>query len=315
MGERQLAELAARQDGLVARHQARDHLSRKQLESRLATGRLVIVRRGVYRFAGAPAGPWHELRAAVLAAGPSAVTSHHSAAELWGFSGVVAARPQLSVPWPMRLRLPGVRGHQTRRLPERHITTRQGIAVTTAARTLVDLCGHIDACLLGRLVDESQRRGLTHLAELGHVHAEVVNRASTKAAMAAILEARRQRARPAESTGETELAAWLTAAGLPPPTPQHQVAAGGTVYLLDLAYPDLRLGFEYDGWASHGTRSAFDRDRVRGNALAAAGWTILHVTSQMSRDSVVGAAVAACRQLAGTNTPSQGQLRRLGRAG
>ncbi len=131
--------------------------------------------------------------------------------------------------------------------------------------------------------------------------------------MTAILEARRDRAHPGDSAGELQLAAWLTAAGLPPPTQQHQVATGRTVYLLDLAYPDVRLGFEYDGWTSHGTRSAFDRDRIRGNALAAAGWTILHVTSQMSRDGVVAAAVAAYRQLAGAKTPPEGQLRQLGR--
>ncbi|HWC09600.1 MAG TPA: hypothetical protein VG455_00105, partial [Acidimicrobiales bacterium] len=287
MGDRELAELAARQDGLVARHQARDHLSRKQLESRLATGRLVIVRRGVYRFAGAAAGPWHDLRAAVLAAGPSAVASHHSAAELWGFSGVAADRPELSVPAPMRLRLPGVRGHQTRRLPEAHTTTRRGIPVTTAARTLVDLCGRIGADLLGHLVDECRRRALTDLRELEQVHRDLVSRATRLATISAILEARRQGPHPGDSAGEMDLARLLTEAGLPMPTAQHQVVTGGTVYVLDLAYPELRLGFEYDGWAVHGTRSAFDRDRIRGNALAAAGWTILHVTSQMSRDAVV----------------------------
>ena len=275
----------------------------------------MIVRRGVYRFAGAPAGPWHDLRAAVLAAGPCAFASHRSAAELWQFRGVVADRPEMTVPAPMRLRLPGVRGHQSRRLPEAHVTTRHGIPVTTPARTIVDLCGRVGASLLGRLVDETERRGLTDLAELDRVRREVVSRASTKATMAAILEARRHRSHPGDSAADVELAAWLTAAGMPPPIPQHQVAVGGTVYLLDLAYPDLRLGFEYDGWAAHGTRSAFDRDRVRGNALAAAGWTVLHVTSEMSRDRVVAAALAAYGQLAGTNTPPEGQLRRLGRAG
>ncbi len=133
--------------------------------------------------------------------------------------------------------------------------------------------------------------------------------------MAAVIGARRHLSHPGDSNGEVELAAWLTAAGLPAPTPQHQVTAGGTVYLVDLAYPEVRLGLEYDGWTAHGTRSAFDRDRVRGNALAAAGWTILHVTSEMSREGVTSAAVAAYDQLAASNAPSEGQLRAVVRSG
>src|SRR5947209_6059552 len=67
MAEPELATLAARQEGLVTRPQALAHLSREQIKHRLAIGRLVSVRWGMYRFAGAPPTPWQEVRAACLA--------------------------------------------------------------------------------------------------------------------------------------------------------------------------------------------------------------------------------------------------------
>ena len=81
MSDATLAALASDQGALVTHYQALQHLSRRQLDGRLATGRLIVVRRGVYRFAGAPEPPWQDLRAALLAAGPAAVASFRSAAQ------------------------------------------------------------------------------------------------------------------------------------------------------------------------------------------------------------------------------------------
>jgi very-short-patch-repair endonuclease len=51
---------------------------------------------------------------------------------------------------------------------------------------------------------------------------------------------------------------------------------------VDLAWPEQRVAVEYDGlW--HGTPAQFHRDRRRLNALVAAGWTVIHVTSAQLR--------------------------------
>ena len=47
---------------------------------------------------------------------------------------------------------------------------------------------------------------------------------------------------------------------------------------VDFAYPELKLAIEVDGFAAHSTVDAFRRDRVRQNALVAAGWTVLRFT-------------------------------------
>ena len=70
-------------------------------------------------------------------------------------------------------------------------------------------------------------------------------------------------------------------------TAQHRVRVGARAYRLDLAYPDLLIGIEYDGWDPHRTRSAFDGDRARQNPLEIIGWLILRYTSRSTRQVVV----------------------------
>src|SRR2546430_704737 len=65
--------------------------------------------------------------------------------------------------------------------------------------------------------------------------------------------------------------------------------------LVDLAYPELKLAIEIDGWEHHRTRSAFDDDRVRANDLVVAGWNVLRFTSTMTDAhavEIVGAALS-----------------------
>jgi len=288
MSDTELAALAEGQEGLVTRPQARVHLTRKQLEYWLAVGRLVIVRRGVYRFAGVPPTRWQPLRAVLLAAGAEALASHRSAAEVWGMSGVVADQPELTVPWPIWTRLPGVRSHQSRYLPDHHRAVRQGVPVTSPARTLGDLSGVLGADFLGRLVDDSLRRHLLVLDDLRDAYGVLASRGRRRiTVLREVLEERVPGFHPGGSPRELDVRRILVDAGLGEPIPQHQVAAGPTVYLVDLAYPDDRIAIEYNGWEFHGTRSAADHDAARSSALTAIGWRVLPVTSATSPRALV----------------------------
>jgi len=309
MGDIELAAVAAQQEGLVTRAQARGHLSRKQLASRLAARRLEPVRWGVYRFAGALTTRWQELRAA-LAAGPSAVASHRSAAELWGIPGVVADGRELTVPWPHWVRLPGVRSHQSSRLAPSQRAVHDGVPTTTAACTLVDLSATFGPEFLGRLVDDAARRGLARVDDVRETYELLAGPGRRRLTVVRqVLEDRLPGYHPGGSRSELDLVTVLRGAGLPPPVPQHQVAAGGTVYVLDLAYPELRLGIEYDGWEAHGTRSALDHAAARGNALELEGWSVLHFTSAASPERVVRDVTAARARALRAFAPSGGQLR------
>ncbi len=67
--------------------------------------------------------------------------------------------------------------------------------------------------------------------------------------------------------------------GLPPITFQHEVwHEGRFVARLDAAYPERRVAIEVDGFASHSSPEAFQRDRERQNVLSVLGWTVLRFT-------------------------------------
>ena len=91
-----------------------------------------------------------------------------------------------------------------------------------------------------------------------------------------------------DSPAARDLGAILIAAGVPPFVTQHYVPVDGHDYFLDFAWPDRKVGLEYQGWRDHGTtRGAFDNDTSRRDRLTAAGWRILEATSAMTHEAVV----------------------------
>ena len=60
------------------------------------------------------------------------------------------------------------------------------------------------------------------------------------------------------------------------PAPEVNTSIEG--YTVDFAWRAQRLIVETDGWAAHGTRGAFERDRRRDVDLLAAGWRVLRVS-------------------------------------
>ena len=60
------------------------------------------------------------------------------------------------------------------------------------------------------------------------------------------------------------------------PTPE--VNATAEDHTVDFLWRQERLIVETDGWAAHGTRSAFERDRRRDADLLAAGWRVLRIS-------------------------------------
>ena len=57
-------------------------------------------------------------------------------------------------------RRPRVQIHRSRSLPEAEVTTRHGIPVTTAARTVLDMAARLSESRLEHLLDEVERREL-----------------------------------------------------------------------------------------------------------------------------------------------------------
>jgi predicted transcriptional regulator of viral defense system len=152
-----LARLAARQHGVVSRVQLLDAgVTDHAIERRLRSGSLHRVLRGVYVVGYGSTAPLTRAMAAVLACGPGTVLSHRSAGALWelglGWSGAV------EVTAPAEHRCDGVIAHRSRTLARENVTVRDGIPVTTVARTLIDLADVLADRALARAVNEAQIR-------------------------------------------------------------------------------------------------------------------------------------------------------------
>jgi hypothetical protein len=211
-----------------------------------------------------------------------------------GYAGLLEDTPEIIVPAPRQVRLAGVRSHQSNRLFAHHMTWRDDIRVTTAARTLFDLSSVVGPVLLGKLLNSSMRRHLVTPDDLQRCCDELASRGRRRLTIVrAVLDDRPPGFDPGDSDPETRLVHWLTGAGLPRPVQQHQVVIGRRVFLLDLAYPERKIAIEYDSWEHHGNRIAFHRDSRRRAALDLAGWTYLGVTSAWSRGEFLDAVAVA----------------------
>jgi very-short-patch-repair endonuclease len=293
--EAAIATCAARQHALVTIEQARlcgftDDAIRHCVEA----GRWRRTRHAVYLVNGAPETWEQEALAAVLASGEEAVASHTTAGVLWDLPNVAhEVKFEVSTPRPRRVRQPGVRVHRTMRFLGIEHAVRHQIPVTSVARTLVDLSGSMSVQQLGIATDFARRERGLRLVDLQRcVAALAPARGRKPTRIHAVLRARLDRHDETESGLEMRVLRAIVAAGLPEPAQQHLVRIGDRRRRIDLAYPDLQLGIEVDGWTHHAPRSAFDADRARDNELAIIGWDRLHFTSAFT-DKQIGETVAA----------------------
>jgi very-short-patch-repair endonuclease len=285
--DRRIAELAAAGHNVLALAELRAAgLGYGQIQVRLSRGSLYRMHRGVYgvghpRQLGA-LGRW---RAAVLACGDGGVLSHRSSAALWGLRRSGAGAVDVTVRSHAGRSPPaGVRVHRRRApLPATEITRRQGVPVTTPARTLLDLAEVLPRRALERATDEAERLRLFDLREL-----EIVLRGhprhAGRNALAAELEEHDVGTTLTRNDLEEAVLALCRARGLPAPDVNAQVGP----YEADFLWREERLIVEADGRASHATRRAFEHDRARDARLTVAGYRVVRFSHrQVMREPAV----------------------------
>jgi very-short-patch-repair endonuclease len=248
-------------------------VGRGSIDHRLAIGRLFRVHRGVYLL-----DPPHDasrltlFTAAVAACGKGACLSHRSAAELWGVLPGKSGPVDVTVVGRNPGERDGIRRHRSVAVRRRDVRVRQGIRVTAPARTILDLATCIAPGDLERVVAGAERDGLARDRELRAALARCPTHPG-----AARLEAVLTRAGgPAltRSEAEARLLALIRDAHLP--APATNIPLNG--FEVDFLWPNRRLVAEVDGFAFHGDRRAFERDRARDAALVAAGHRVIRVT-------------------------------------
>lgn len=244
------------------------------IAKRLAAGLWVLVDHNVYRLAGTPAS-WNQRVLAACLAGP-AVASHRSAGVLWSLPGMSDQVVEVTALRHRRRKASDVIWHESFHLEERDVTEIDGIPVTRAVRTFLDLAGVLTDDHLEEVLNEGIRRNLLSAPALWRRLEELgpLRRGAGNARRA--LERHVPGQRPPDGVLETRYLQLIRCAGLPTGIPQYEVRLpNGQRAFIDFAYPELMLGVELDGDASHFGARRSRNDQTRENDLQAVHWRIL----------------------------------------
>lgn len=275
--DRRIAALAARQYGPITRSQLRSlGLTDDDVDHRVGIGRLIRLYRGVFavgQTAMPREGRW---MAAVLACGSDAVLSHGDAATLWDL--VPSRGSVIHVSTSSRsgraLDRRRIRLHRVGTLTEDEKTVFANLPVTTPARTLLDLAPSLRPRALEDVIERMDRLWLFDLVAVRRC-LDAHPRQSGAPKLRAVLD-RLAGAAVADTRSPLEIALLQLCDDYNLPAPRANTMIAG--HLVDFHWPGTDLIVETDGFAFHRTRTAFDADRERDQALALAGYRVIRFT-------------------------------------
>jgi Protein of unknown function (DUF559) len=265
-------------DGLLLRERALAAVDPDDLLTALRSGRLRRIQRGIYLPRRVDASPLVLARAALLSAGViGAVPSHATAARVHRITVPEQDRVQhVTVTREQRRRNRRDLHFHTRSIRCGEVETRDGVPVTSIARTLADLATSLERLQAVWTIDDALRRRLCVKADV----VAVIERWRGGAGCVQAGERLDEADGVAESILETAGRLVLRDRGVPLPIPQYQLWAPDSTLVarLDGAYLREKVALEYDGADPHGLPEAVFRDRWRQNSLPELGWTVLRFT-------------------------------------
>lgn len=269
----ELSTLAKRQHGVVSIRQLRSLFgySQDHVERLTTAGHLHRLHHGVYAVGHTDLSRHGRCLAAVLASGPGALLSHYSAAWLWGLSPTQPFPVHVTSPVQRAARRP-ILLHRSRTLTDADRALREGIPVTSVARTLLDQAALVRARDLRRLLKRSEEGRVFDLAAVQDVLGRNRGHRGTKRLRVAI----RDYEPPPFTRSDFETCFYeaVLASGLPRPRVNFNVAG----YEVDVYWPEHRFGVELDLYETHGTRDSFEDDRLRQEDLLLQGVGMIRVT-------------------------------------
>lgn len=285
----QIARIAGHQHQCFSRQQAAEiGYSAKQIRQRIQSGRWLSPHRDVFVLPGTRPSLQSRAMAASLALSGS-VVSHATSAAIWGDLDMAGGIVHLSRRHGQNHRLDGVRLHQSRYLPDHHVTLLDGIPVTTRTRTVFDLASRLDDLRLGRYIDELVRSNKLAIEDVGVVFSELAR--PGRPGSVRLARVLRQRTRPPVNMSELERRFAELCARRRLQIGAREFAApwrsrsGTRSERVDVAYEAQRVIVELDGRSYHSLLDDFENDRRRDQLALASGWRTLRFTwAQITRD-------------------------------
>jgi very-short-patch-repair endonuclease len=269
--------IVRRQHGVIAREQLHDlGFTESGIRHRLDRGRIHELFPGVYAVGRPEVSREGRWMAAVLGCGPTAVLSHHTAAEAWGVLTRSGASIEISVSYSRCPSMNGLRVHRRTRLPESELTRHRGIPITSPALTMVDIATHLSRARLEAAVNEADRLELIDPETL-RARLPALPRYPGVGVLRALLD--RQTFRLTDSELERRFLRLVRSVDLPEPLTQQRLNG----FRVDFHWPSLGLVVETDGLRYHRTPQQQAQDRRRDQAHARTGLTVLRFTHAQVR--------------------------------
>jgi very-short-patch-repair endonuclease len=243
---------------------------------RVASGRLERVYTGVYAVGHRQRTREARWIAAVMACGRGAVLSHLDAAALWGIYDACGEEIHVTTTTRSAREISGIRAHRARRFDAADVTVKDGIPVTTVARTIIELTDVLASDRVLRAIREAEYLKLLDLDTL----IAAVQRAHGRHRLS-VLKAALARHRPGQIVRrelEHRFLELVHEVGLPEPQTNVKIRTRRREYEVDCLWRDQGVAVELDGRAAHARETAFESDRTRDAALTAIGLRPLRFT-------------------------------------
>lgn len=274
------AELGKRSFGVFTREAALGAgVSRNQLSYLVRHGELRRLRPGVLAVSAMPS-VWEQwVIAAQRWLGPTWVASGRSAARIWGLDGCESSYIELTGTSKRPTDAPGLILHRTQFLPHGHRTSRNGIPLTSPARTLLDLGRDLSCDELELALESAIRSRLVTVPYL--LRQLDMSRGHLRSGLRLLDRLLKDRGdlEPTDSALETKLFAVLRRGDVPLPQRQIPVYEDGRFLgRPDFIYPNHRVVIEAQSYRHHFDPAAIDRDIARRERFEAAGYQVVEVT-------------------------------------
>jgi hypothetical protein len=249
-------------------------LSDGGVKRRARAGRLHRLHRSVYAVGHRSIpreGMW---LAAVKACGPTAILSHYSAAAHWGFVEWDERPIEVTVTTRSVPRHASLRVHQSKTLGRRDVMIRDGIAVTSPARTLIDLAAVVSYMPLRRAVREAMAQRRVSVRTLVDALARAGPRRGTRNLSRVIADGYT----PTQSVLADIVLDLIVAGGFERPEVEVPLIVAGRRFVPDFRWPEKRLIVEADGAQWHDHKLAREDDAERQAHLEAHGEHLIRIT-------------------------------------
>lgn len=243
------------------------------VSARVRAGRLHRLHRGVYAVGHTVLSPTADRLASVLSLGNFAVASHVTAAAIWEIRFSSSSVHHVTVPGTARDR-GRIRVHR-RTLHLDDTAIRNGVVVTSLARTLIDL-GDVAPAIQVR--NAFVRAEQLRLIDMRAIDAALARTTTDRRLGPRVLREllRVYDPRWQETRSTLELAFLDFAQHYDLPEPEVNVWIDNR-FIADFLWRDEKLIVETDGRAVHGTATARRDDARRDHSLARLGYRVLHV--------------------------------------